>query len=230
MKTSLTLLALVLCAQAQAAVKYELTLTNGSQMPVSPAAVYVIDGQYAAAAVGQMATAGFVQLCQTGSPAGRIPELAGNSAVTFSDQTMGPIMPGESRSIEVEVKDPARQSVHFEAMYGKTKDLCAVGGINGHSLVALQQHATDRFIGKDDVLATGTFTDPAATHYSCTMAADAVSCLRELSSPTMGTIRFFASYLPSVLNLIEQKYGAAETQSLVIPNSGAVRFSLVLKH
>lgn len=230
MKTSMVLLMLVFGIHAQAAVKYKLTLTNGSAMPVSPAAVYVINGQNAAALPGQMATPGFVQLCQTGNPSGRIPELSGNSAVTFVAQTTSPIMPGESRTIEVDVHDPSNQSVHFEAMYGKTKDLCAAGGISGHSLLALKQHAVNGYVGKDDVLATGTFADPVVGHYSCSMAMNAVGCLRELSAASSGTIHYFSSYLPSILSFLEGKFGATETQSLIVPSSGGVRFTLELKH
>jgi hypothetical protein len=229
MKTLAVLIAFT-ALQAQAAVRYELTITNGSQMPVSPAAVYAVNGQKAAAVPGQTATGGFVQLCQTGNPANRVGELSNSKLATYLTQTTGPILPGESKSIEIEITNPSTQSIHFEAMYAKTKDLCAVGSIDGHTLVALQQHAVSEYVSKDDVLATGAFTDPAVGHYPCQMSTNAVSCLRELSMPTQAKIHFFTGYLPSVVNLLESKFGAAETQSLLIPTSGAVQFSLVLKH
>lgn len=229
MNKSIILVAAAFCSNAFAA-KYELTITNGGPMPISPAAVYVIKGQAAAVAPGQMASQGFVQLCQTGNGDARVPELKACPDVTFVTRTNGPVMPGESTTVEVEVQDPATQSVHFEAMYGKTKDLCSVGSVSGHSLIALQQHVVSEFIGKDDVLATGAFENPRMKYGACAMTPNAVSCLRELSSTAQGRVGFFSGYLPSVVNFLESKYGAAEVQSLVIPTSGAAQFSLRLKH
>lgn len=234
----LSLTAFLACASAHASVNYELTITNGSGMPVSPAVVYVKSGQAAAAQIGDAATAGFVQLCQTGNGSTRLMELQGNRDVSFTAQTMGPILPGESRTIEVSVQNLMTESIHFEAMYGKTKDVCAVGSVNNHSLVALKQHVLSELIAKDDALSTGAFDNPVMPMTNgvydpntCASSNNAVSCLRELAQPIHdGKIHFFTSYSPSVLNFLETKYGAADTNSLVIPSSGAVQFKLKLKH
>lgn len=225
--------------QAAAPTLYVLTVTNGGAMPLSPMAIYTVNGQTPKARVGIPATPGFVQLCQTGNPTTRIQELAMSPDVTFKTQTSGMLMPGESRAIEIEVQDPLQQSIQFETMYGKTKDICAVSGVGSHGLYALQQHVTSAVLGKDDVLQTGAFLDPALpmgrTYLDpqvCSMASDAVSCLRSLAleNPRQGKIRFFSGYLSSLTMLLESKYGTEQTLNLMIPSSGAVRFELRLKH
>ncbi len=238
-KFSVLVLAALTSIQAQAATKYILTVTNGGAMPVSPSAIYVKDGQGSNAQVGQQPTSGFIQLCQTGNPTTRVQELQSDSTVKFVTQTMAPVLPGESKSTEVDVRDPLSDSVHFEAMYGKTKDVCAVGSIGSHSLYALKQHVTAEVFSKDNVVQTGAFLDallPMGTTYldvnTCASAATAVACLRELALPNMGKqqIRFFSSYSPSLLMLLETKYGATEIPSLLVPSSGAVQVQLKLKH
>lgn len=225
--------------QAMAALKYELTLVNGSKMPISPAVIYVKDGQIGNAPVGSEPSLAFTQLCQTGNPEARSQELRSDSAVKFLAQTTGPILPGESKAIEIEVHDPLTQSVHFEAMYGKTKDACAVGTVGSHGLYSLKAHVTSLVQTKDSVVQTGAFTDPSLPAgrtyldpYVCQGVADAVTCLRGLSMPTKEKclIRSFTSYLPSLVSLLEMKYGASEVQSLIIPESGAVQVQLGLKH
>ena len=235
----LLLLTAIQAGAATMPVKYLLTITNGSVMPISPIAIYTANGQTAKTLVGMPPSAGFAQLCQSGNPSLRIQELNMDANVTFKTQTMGLVMPGESQTIEVEVQDPHLQSIHFETMYGKTKDICAVAQIGSHSLYALQQHVTSEVIGKDNVLQTGAFLDPAlpAGHNYLDMSVcdgqvDAISCLRSLSAVNTGTakVRFFSYYLSSVQMLLENKYGAFEAQSLIIPSSGAVEFRLKLKH
>ena len=68
-------------ATAQSATKYELTITNGSEMPISPAAIYVKTGSESAAPVGSQATAGFIKLCQSGNLATRLSELKADSSI-----------------------------------------------------------------------------------------------------------------------------------------------------
>lgn len=219
---------------ASAGVKYEITLTNGGSMPVSPAVVYA-GAPVPNTAPGQNPTAGFIRLCQTGNPADRAQEIS-NEGASHVVQTPGPILPGQSQTVEVEVKDPTKQSIHFEAMYGKSKDACASVTVGSHALVALKQHVAPEVLTRDSVLVTGAFTVPslpaAGAAYACTSAADAVTCLRELSSQAMavGKIRYFAGYLPSVVEFLEQKYGAAETDTLLIPNAGALQVRVKLKH
>ncbi len=162
-----------------------------------------------------------------------------NSDVTFKAQTMGPLLPGESRMVEVEVRDPLQQSLQFEAMYGKTKDTCAVATIGSHRLYALKQHVTAAVLGKDNVVQTGAYLDPAIPMGQsyldpqvCNGASDAVACLRSLAlpNPKPAKIRFSSGYLSSLSMLLETKYGPEEALGVMIPASGAVHFELKLKH
>ena len=244
MKTSTLVLAaisiLVIGASAQAApVTYLLSVTNGSQMPLSPSVVYVKPSTTPAAAAGTESTPGLVGLCQMGKAADRKTELLGDKTITFATTTSAMLFPGETAVIEVEVADLRTESIHFETMYGKTKDVCGTGLFTSHSLIALSQHVTSGVREKDSVIQTGAFLDPslpAGTTYLdpafCAMAADSVSCLRDLALPNAGrhTIRFFSGYLPSLTMALETKYGAAEAEMLVIPTSGAIQFDLKLKH
>ncbi len=236
-----TLMILIFTSTAfsQSATRYVLTITNGSSMPISPAAVFTKPGFDASAAIGARATAGLIALCQTGNPAQRITELRADNTVKNAIQTMGPILPGASAAIEIDVNDIQQQSIQFEAMYGKSKDACAVTSFSSHSLFALKQHIANEVIQKDNAILTGAFTDPALpqgmTYLDsalCANAKDALSCLRELSVlQTMpGKIKFFVGYLPSLITALEMKYGAADIQTLLFPTSGAVQFKLQLKH
>jgi hypothetical protein len=203
---------------------YTLTLRNGGNMPISPGVVYVSNGPSTDVQIGQTASKGLVQLCQTGNPSLRAMELKNKMNISSISQTMGMIMPGTSVSVEVQVANVGAE-VYFEGMYGKTKDTCAVGHLTSSHVEALT--------GKDEVLSTGAFTSPGLplmTNNVCMSAADGVSCLRELSEATNGTIHYFASYLPSVLQFLENRYGSTDTQTLVIPTSGALQLELTLQH
>lgn len=224
---------------AQAAAQYDLTITNGSLMPISPAAIYVKSGGDSLAAVGTVASSGLVLLCQTGNAINRITELKANADVKFVTQTTGPILPGESLTVTVDVENPKQQSIHFEAMYGKTKDACAVGSVNSHTLTALSQHVTPEFIGRDNAVLTGAFNPPALPagmtyldNSVCASATNAVNCLRELSTPAPadGKIHYFSDYFPSLVSALETKYGSADVQTLLFSSSGAVKLKLKLKH
>jgi hypothetical protein len=222
-------------AEAFAKTTYILTVTNGSQMPISPAVVYAQNGQNGKTQVGMVPTAGFVELCQTGNTSTRYQELGMDTATTFKTQTVGLLMPGQSQSVEVKVDNPRYQSVQFEAMYGKTKDTCAAFSVNSLSLYALKKHLVSEIVGKDNVLQTGAFLNPAipsGTMDVCGSLADAVTCLRGLALPNsnQALVRFFTPYLSGVQMALENKYGASEVQSLIIPSSGAVEFKLKLKH
>ena len=228
---------LAITLNANASTQFQLTITNGGAMPLSPALVYVRTGQTPAVQVGQEATAGFIRLCQTGNTMVRASEIKADTAASFLTETTGLIMPGETRTVDVEVKDIRNQSLHFEAMYGKTKDVCAVGSFSSHNLIALRQHVTSDILANDRVLQTGFFTNPTlpedrTTEATCANAASAIDCLRELSSPRTGKtfVRFFLGYLPSLTQFLEKKYGADDVQTLALPTSGAVQFHLTLKH
>ncbi len=226
-------------ANAQALAKYELTVTNGSAMPLSPPVVYTKTGAEAAAQVGEAPTAGFSQVCQTGNATTRLNELHADSSVRFVTQFPGMIFPGETKVIEIEVIEPQNQSIHFEAMYGKSKNVCGISSINSHSLVALKQRVTSEVIQKDNTVLTGIFLDPALPAGKtfldsgiCANATDAISCLRELSVANRepAKIRFFQGYIPSVVMALETKFGATDTQTLLFPTSGAIQLKLKLKH
>lgn len=233
-------LAVSATAYAQAIEKYELTITNGSQMPLSPAVIYVKGDGLSAAPVGSIPPIGFSQLCQTGNRIARMNELKLDASVKFVTETTTPILPGESRSIEVQVMNPRQQSIHLETMYGKTKDVCGVVSLNSHSLVALKHHVSSEIIQNDHPVLTGGFKEPVIptgmvypdVDELCPSAKDAVSCLRELSLPNrdQGKIRFFAGYFPSLINALEMKYGEFQVQSLLFPVSGAIQARLKLKH
>jgi hypothetical protein len=161
----------------------------------------------------------------------RANELVPNAAIKAVAKTAGPVLPGESMTFTLDVNDKAVQGIHFEAMYGKSKDACAVVSVGRHSLVALAQHVSASVEGKDQVVLSGAFTDPSVGQ-GCGSAANGVECLRALSTNKSGStqVRAFSGYLPSVLDYIEKAYGAEDAQSLLIPTGGAVQFRLVEKH
>ena len=68
-------LAITLPAGAEAATRYQLRITNGGAMPISPVAVYVTDSDESLSPLGAAATPGFVKHCQTGNPDLRMQEL-----------------------------------------------------------------------------------------------------------------------------------------------------------
>ncbi|MGE0614511.1 MAG: spondin domain-containing protein [Bacteriovoracia bacterium] len=227
---------------ATAATTYQLTVTNGSAMPISPAVVYVKDGAVAGAQIGATPTRGLVQLCQTGNPATRAEELGAEKSVKSVVRTDGPILPGQSRTVEVMLAAPERESVRFEAMYGKTKDVCATFNVSGHALQALKLHVTSELSGRDEAIQTGAFLSPMLPkegygeaeggNEACAKAADAVGCLRELAMAFGGAakVNYFSGYLPSVVSFLEGKYGAAAAQELVFSTAGAVQYQVKLKH
>lgn len=218
---------------AEASVKYHLTLTNGGQMPFSPAVIYVRNGQAKDLSIGSQPSLGFVKLCQTGNPVDRAKELKTDKAVYALTTSSAPILPGESKDIVIEVSNSAKQSIHIEAMYGKTKDVCAVGYIGGHNLYAVESKVFSDYFAKDSVVGSGAFLEPVVTtSAACSSAKDAVSCLRELAAPNTEkqALHFFSAYLPSVLDFLETKYGANEVQPLLIPSAGALQIRLQLKH
>jgi hypothetical protein len=220
-------------------VTYELTITNGGPMPLSPSVTFVSNMQEALSRSGVEPTPAFIKLCQMGDGPGRAMELASIGGVGDIAQTAGLIMPGESRTVEVRVDNPATQSIQFETMYGKTKDTCGVAVFGSHILQALNQRVTSKIQAKDNVVQTGAFLSPslpAGDTYEMTQACSgqmaAVDCLRTLAPANPGMARIHASepYLPSVAMFLERKFGAMETQSLLLTGSGAIQFELKLKH
>ena len=227
--TAAAVLVLFTGLSANAQHRYKVTIKNGGVMGVSPGAIYVVDGNEPLSAVGKSASAGFTQICQTGNTSLRLEELKANPLVRYSTSTSAPIAPGAETSFEIDLRD--RQSLHFEAMYGRTKDLCAVIDIPAEQLRDLRANFSNVVIGRDKVLASGRFTDPIASADAdslCQSSSNAISCLRALSFDASGPIKFFVGYLPSLLTYLEEKYSAAEVQTLLVPTAGAVEFTVEL--
>ncbi len=212
---------------------YELTITNGSNMHLSPFAVYVRVGPQAATQIGQSATPGLIQLCQSGTPSLRESELKADNTVISTMTTSGLLNPGEKKVIEVEITDPMNQGVHFETMYGATKDACALGSFGPYQVEMLEDE-NDFIQGKDTAVTTGAFTIPALPTLTpgqpveACQGKDAIGCVRALSVQRQdpGTVQFLTPYLPSLITYIEKEYGAREAIHLILPSGGAVNFSL----
>lgn len=234
--SALASIVILTATSASAATSYYITLTNGSAMPISPAVVYVAPPG-TGTRIGSFASNGLAALCETGNAQMRAAELQKQAGVTSVSTTSSPILPGETRTITVAVKDPQTQSIHIETMYGKSKDICGVAQVPSHTLVALEKHVTTSSLDHDFAMSTGRYGSPALdsdylSTMSCSTSKSAVDCLRELSLPNMPVkkVSIFAGYLPSVLKLIEEKFGAAETQSLLISSSSGISVETKLKH
>ncbi len=213
---------------------YKITITNGSAMGLSPGVLYSSANAEADSHLGAVTTAPFVKLCETGATADRAAELRKKMSTVTVMETGG-IAAGESKTFEVQVDGKNVNGIHFETMYGKTKDLCGVFSVNRHSLTALSSHIVSQVAGKDQVVLSGGFTEPTLTPYSeahCESATKAVDCLRAMAAPIMGmnTVRSFNGYLPSVIQFLEDHYGSAEALTLLVPTAGAIRFKAELKH
>ena len=137
---------------------YQVTITNGGAMPISPGVLYASQNGEPEAHIGAPSTAAFTKLCQTGTNGDRAAELQKNVAVKALAMTDGPILPGESRTLVLDVPESAVQGLYFETMYGKSKDVCGVAAVPAAQLVALSQHAVARLAVKDQVVASGAFT------------------------------------------------------------------------
>lgn len=222
-----------LAAQNALAARYQVRVTNGGEMPISPVAVYVTGSETTSSALGMPASPGFVKLCQTGNPDLRLQELDADPAVRSTYRTTALLMPGMSEMVEVEVRDPRSQKIHFEGMYGKSKDACATFTVQSAALVDLASGRNMDATGQDRVVSTGAFPDPAlpagtdATN-ACAAFSTAVDCLRSLAAakPQPSMVRAFPGYLPSVVSALEHSFGASEAQSLVIPAGGALSYQV----
>jgi len=210
-----------------------LTLTNTSGMPISPGVIYLVKGQAQLKAPGAAGSHAFTQLCLTGNPSSRSIELQADPRVVPGSvvTTTGPILPGKSVSVDIKIWNPYFSSLQFEAMYGKTVDICAIGLVKGPELFMIQAGWSDRYEGRDTVVTSGAYTAPikASPRQICD-APSAVACLRSLSNMIppgqSAQVKAFQGYLPSVLQLIEDDYSAEEAQSLLIPTSGALQITV----
>jgi len=148
------------------------------------------------------------------------------------------LFPGQSETVTIDVPNPRRQSIHFEAMYGNTKDTCATFTVAGARLAMLGDNddASD-IAGTDLARATGAFADPvvpagATSGTLCGSATSAIDCLRTLAPSASGSpsIRAFPGYLPSLVSLLESIYGSADVETLIIPSGGAVSYRITAVH
>lgn len=198
----------------------------------------MIQGQDSVSEVGQASSAGFIQLCQTGDSSLLVEELKANPKVKYVETTEGPLFPASSTMATIHMKDVARESVHFAAMYGLTKDACAVIDLTNIELARLlpssyyEYHRGIRreLRGTDRAVSTGAFSDPMITDQAgaCEGADSAIGCIRELAVEMEGgSIRAFRPYLPSLLHLLESRFGSGAVQPLIVPN-GAIQFSVRL--
>ncbi len=205
-----------------------LTITNGSAMPISPGVVFSADEKVTKGLVGGEASNGLITLCKSGNPDLLVEELKMKMGISNIQKIGSPTLPGASAQVMLKVGSLEKQNLRFLAMYGKTIDACSVIDISSFDLIhAVRLNHGVR--GVDQVISTGAFSDPVVPEFLtsyCESEKDAVSCLRMLSMETTGgKIRFFRPYLPSVVNFLENKYGAEDVLSLSL-NNGNVSFEL----
>lgn len=223
-------------AHATNSTTYNVTITNGGNMPISPGVLYGSRQALPADQVGQTPTAGFVQLCETGNTEVKAAELRNDPHVRNVVQTSGPIFPGESRSFEIRLR--SAETLHFATMYGKTKDLCGVLTVDRRSLRDVANRILPSALAKEQVVASGAFADPVIpaggfeeAESLCAQSTNGIQCLRALSSPAEDQkTRFFSGYLPSLVSFLEGQYGAMDVQTLIVPTSGAIQLQVQLKH
>jgi hypothetical protein len=223
----LSALPVIFTVSAHAAT-YDLTVTNGGQMPISASVIYVLDGQTPLQKVGDPATTGFIALCEKGNAQARENELRKKPRVRAVARTMGHLDPGQSQTLSIEVQDPETQSLHFETMYGKTKEICGVIHTSGNDLVLMRGQERR---GTDIVVESGAYAPPTVPmtglEQSCANAKNATACLRSISpAQRMARVRAFSGYAPSVLSALEKKYGTAELQTLLVPSAGILHYNL----
>jgi hypothetical protein len=226
MKKGLLVFILFAAKSAFGTQSYQLSLTNGSSMPISAGVVYVTEDQKSLTQIGDTPTQGLINLCQMGDPTLELAEVKGNKSVSLA-LTSGGIMPGQTITVPVNVPNPSNESVHFIAMYGKSKEACASVWIESQNLLD-REHS-----GTDNVISAGAATEPmiiSSTNLQsiCQTAPGAIDCLRNLTSARASgaQIHSFAGYLPSVLNFLEVKYGPEDVLTLFIPQAGAVNYTI----
>jgi hypothetical protein len=210
---------------------YALTLTNGSNMPLAAGVVYAIAGQRGTSNIGDAPTPGFVKLCQMGNPTEKFSELKANPNVKWVAETPGPILPGATITVSVNIPNPKGDSLHFEGMYGESKELCASISIGSHDLKWLSYG--EQISNTDHVISAGAASEPALANNLnnanlCVGDKAAIDCLRTLTSTKSSgaQIHSFEGYLPSVINFLESKYGSDDVLTLSVPQGGAINYSL----
>lgn len=220
-KRYLATLALAVTSLAQAST-FKVTISNGSAMGISPGVLYTTRNTDSDRAVGSIATDGFTQLCQNGNAEARGQELSKLKNVPTHLITEG-IAPGETKTFMIDVSLYRKDKLHFETMYGRSKDICGVFSVDHRSLRAPLE-------GRDDVVRTGRFSAPYLPQDTGDLCRDgsATACLRSLSSNLnpVRPVEFFRPYLPSVLGFLTERFGSEEVDTLLIPTGGAIRFTI----
>lgn len=227
-KLHLISIALAFAGVAQATT-FKVTVTNGSSMGISSGVLYTTRLSTTDREVGSLASDGFTAICQNGNASARAEELSGLKNVKTHVQTEG-IGPGETKTFMIKVKSPRLDNLHFETMYGRSKDICGVFSISRSLLQKLQFNRYRKLSGKDDVVRTGRFLSPILPQDTAETCREmsATACLRSLSQDAIPvkTIEFFRPYLPSVLSFLDERYGSEEVDTLLIPTGGAIRFTI----
>ena len=161
-KLPLTLAAIVaICAstaRAEAGIPLKLVITNGGNMPISPALIYEQSGSKALNPIGTVPSNGLVTLCQTGNPAVLSQEAQTHNDISSIQTTSGLLYPGQS--VTVNVTSEAFKSIHFVGMYGMTKDTCASFDIPFSAIERVLLGIDAESTGKDQAIATGAFFPP----------------------------------------------------------------------
>lgn len=213
---------------------FQLTVVNGSQTSLSAGVIYVSRAGKPLSGVGVPSTKGYIDICKSGNPTVRVQELTNHPDVSAVKRTAGGIAPGTAATFEIEVTDVNQQVIHYETMYGATKDVCGKITLGPPALHALFKNITPAVAGRDDALVTGAYETPLlpTSGKACAGQADALSCLRSLSLARASTTpkgEFFAPYSVGVLAFLEGKYGAAATRPLIFAPNGAIAYRLTLK-
>lgn len=141
MKTLLTILALTLGLQAQAAYTpklFRVTITNLTKgQPFTPAVVAVHAPQTGLFQLGEEASDGLKELAQDGKTDKLTSELKKRSGFVRTKVGTGLIMPGQKAEIEIEANDP-RYKLSIVSMLARTND----------AFIALSSATTNLNIGE----------------------------------------------------------------------------------
>lgn len=219
----------LLLSTVASATTFKVTITNGSAMGLSPGVLYSTSSPESDREIGAVASEGFKGICNGGNATARSTELSQNQNVRANTVTEG-IAPGETKTFMVTLKSSTRETLHFETMYGRSKDICGVFDVGPGKLRKLAMNRRLVLSDRDDLVRTGAYVSPSLPLDTGDICRDisATACLRSLSpeaNPVKG-ISFFRPYLPNVLSFLTERYGAEEVETLLIPTGGAIRFTI----
>jgi len=208
--------------------QFEITLTNGGAMPASRPIVWIARDRAGVPETGSDSTLGHRNVCESGNSDVLAEELRSNRRVRWVHQEPEPILPGQSITIRIPRVRMDVESVYIDFMYGRSRNVC--GGIFDLNLKQANFFGNP-ILGRDTVFQSGGYElANSSLNPKCAGAENAVSCLRSMSAVAEGDnanqISLFTGYLPSVLNSIENVFGASATQGLQIPTSGAIQYKV----